>query len=269
MRSYLDLLEKAFEKGEKRDDRTGTGTRSLFGEQLKIDLAKGFPLLTTKKIHFKSVIHELLWMLQGRTNVKWLQERGVTIWDEWADENGDLGPVYGEQWRAFGRRVVHEPVDQIRMVKERIQSHPECRRLLVSAWNPVMTEHQALPPCHYSFQFYVSQKAKLSCMVNLRSCDIFLGLPFNMAQYALLTHIMAWCTGLHPDKLVMSFGDVHLYENHVGPAETQLSRTPRDLPQLRVSPSRGGVQWPWEFEFDDFTVTGYDPDPVIKAQVAV
>ena len=264
MRPYLDLLAAVLEHGIDRPDRTGTGTRSLFGHQMRFDLSKGFPLLTTKKLHIKSIIYEVLWFLRGETNVRWLQERGVRIWDEWADENGDLGPVYGSQWRSWpdGRGGT---IDQIANVVHSIRTKPDSRRHIVTAWNPAEVDDMALPPCHCLFQFYVAN-GKLSCQLYQRSGDVFLGVPFNIASYALLTAMVAQVTGLEVGDFVHSFGDVHLYSNHFDQARLQLTREPKPLPRLTINPDQRDI---FGFEFDDFQITGYDPDPAIKAQVAV
>jgi thymidylate synthase len=261
---YLDLLRLVLETGVDRADRTNTGTRSLFGAQLRFDLSQGFPLLTTKKLHVKSIVYELLWFLRGDTNVRWLQERGVRIWDEWADARGDLGPVYGSQWRSWpdGRGGT---IDQITNVVNSIKNNPNSRRHIVTAWNPAEVDEMALPPCHCLFQFYVAE-GKLSCQLYQRSADIFLGVPFNIASYALLTHMMAQVTGFAPGDFVHSFGDVHLYSNHVQQAHEQLGRAPRPLPRLTLNPERRSV---FDFQYEDFTLTGYDPHPHIKAEVAV
>ncbi len=264
MRQYLDLMRHVLENGTRKSDRTGTGTLSVFGHQMRFNLADGFPLVTTKKVHLKSVIHELLWFLSGETNIRYLKENGVRIWDEWADENGDLGPVYGAQWRAWpdadGRTI-----DQIRNVVEQIRSNPNSRRLIVSAWNPAEVEKQALPPCHSLFQFYV-QDGKLSCQLYQRSGDLFLGVPFNIASYALLTMMVAQVTGLKPGDFVHSFGDVHLYLNHLEQAREQISRAPRALPHMRINPDVRSI---FDFVYEDFSLEGYDPHPHIKAAVAV
>jgi thymidylate synthase len=264
MRQYLDLLADIMKNGTDRTDRTGTGTRSVFGRQLRIDLSRGFPLLTTKKVHLKSVIYELLWFLRGETNIRWLQERGVRIWDEWADENGDLGPVYGSQWRSWpdGRGGT---IDQISNVVQSIKTRPDSRRHIVTAWNPAEVDDMALPPCHCLFQFYVAD-GKLSCQLYQRSGDVFLGVPFNIASYALLTHMMAQVTGLQPGEFIHSFGDVHLYANHFEQAREQLRREPRPLARLTLNPDRTSI---FDFQYEDFLVTGYDPHPAIKAEVAV
>ena len=263
-RQYLRLLGDVLADGADRPDRTGTGTRSLFGYQLRFDLANGFPLLTTKKLHIRSIIYELLWFLRGDTNVRYLQEHGVKIWDEWADANGDLGPVYGSQWRSWpdGKGGT---IDQIANVVNSIRTKPESRRHIVTAWNPAEVDEMALPPCHCLFQFYVAN-GKLSCQLYQRSADVFLGVPFNIASYALLTEMMAQVTGLAPGEFIHSFGDVHLYANHFEQAKEQLTRDPRPLPRLTLNPERGDL---FAFEFEDFQITGYDPHPPIKAEVAV
>ena len=264
MRQYLDLLADVMENGTDRPDRTGTGTRSVFGRQVRFDLGQGFPLITTKKLHLKSIVYELLWFLRGDTNVRWLQERGVRIWDEWADENGDLGPVYGSQWRSWpdGRGGT---IDQIAGVVHSIRTRPDSRRHIVTAWNPAEVEDMALPPCHCLFQFYVAD-GRLSCQLYQRSADIFLGVPFNIASYALLTHMMAQVTGLRPGEFIHTFGDLHLYANHFEQARLQLGREPRPLPRLALNPDRTSI---FDFEYEDILVTGYDPHPHIKAAVAV
>jgi thymidylate synthase len=264
MQPYLKLLDDVLTNGTDRPDRTGTGTRSLFGYQMRFDLSAGFPLLTTKKLHLKSIIYELLWFLRGETNVRWLQERGVRIWDDWADENGDLGPVYGSQWRNWpdGKGGT---IDQISNVVASIKSKPDSRRHIVTAWNPAEVDEMALPPCHCLFQFYVAD-GRLSCQLYQRSGDVFLGVPFNIASYALFTHMMAQVTGLEPGDFVHSFGDAHLYHNHFEQARLQLSREPRPLPRLTLNPDRRSI---FDFEFEDFQITGYDPAPSIKAEIAV
>lgn len=264
MQPYLQLLSDVIANGTDRPDRTGTGTRSLFGYQMRFDLSAGFPLLTTKKLHLKSIIYELLWFLRGETNVRWLQERGVKIWDEWADENGDLGPVYGSQWRSWpdGKGGT---IDQIANVVHSIKTKPDSRRHIVTAWNPAEVDEMALPPCHCLFQFYVAE-GKLSCQLYQRSADIFLGVPFNIASYALLTQMVAQVTGLQPGDFVHSFGDVHLYANHFDQAQLQLSRRPKALPRLTINPDRSSI---FDFDFEDFQITGYDPHPSIKAEIAV
>jgi thymidylate synthase len=261
---YLDLLRTILDTGVDRADRTGTGTRSNFGAQMRFDLAAGFPLLTTKKIHVKSVIYELLWFLRGDTNVRWLQERGVKIWDQWADADGDLGPVYGSQWRSWpdGRGGA---IDQIARVVDSIRRTPESRRHIVTAWNPAEVDDMALPPCHCLFQFYVAE-GRLSCQLYQRSGDIFLGVPFNIASYALLTHMVAQVSGLEVGDFVHSFGDLHLYANHFEQAEEQLSRRPRTQPILTLNPDRTSL---FDFEYEDVILTGYDPHPRIAAEVAV
>jgi thymidylate synthase len=264
MIQYLDLLRTVLERGRFKADRTGTGTHALFGAQTRFPLADGFPLLTTKKVHLKSVIHELLWFLRGDTNIRYLHEHGVTIWDEWADRNGDLGRIYGAQWcdwRAPDGRSVH----QLDRVIEEIRRNPDSRRLIVTAWNPGELERMKLPPCHVLFQFFV-QERELSCQLYQRSADIFLGVPFNIASYALLTLMVAQVCGLKPGTFVHTFGDLHLYANHVEQAKLQLSRQPRSLPELRVNPS---VQDLRAFCYEDFELVGYDPHPGIKAPVAV
>jgi thymidylate synthase len=264
MKAYHDLLRHVLDHGTDRGDRTGTGTRGVFGYQMRFDLGQGFPLLTTKKVHLKSIIYELLWFLRGETNVRWLQERGVSIWNEWADENGDLGPVYGSQWRSWpdGRGG---SIDQIEGVVRSIRTRPESRRHIVSAWNPAEVDEMALPPCHCLFQFYVAD-GKLSCQLYQRSADIFLGVPFNLASYALLTQMVAQVTGLQPGEFIHTLGDAHLYANHFEQAREQLSRTPRPLPRMTLNPDRTSL---FDFEYQDFLVTGYDPHPAIKAPIAV
>lgn len=264
MRVYHDLLRLVLEEGQFKPDRTGTGTWSVFGAQARFDLRRGFPLLTTKKVHLKSIIHELLWFLRGETNVRSLQEAGVTIWDEWADANGDLGRVYGAQWcdwRTGDGRSVH----QIDRVIEQIRTQPDSRRLIVTAWNPGEIEGMKLPPCHLLFQFYVHEGV-LSCQLYQRSADLFLGVPFNIASYALLTMMVAQVCGLKAGDFVHTFGDLHLYANHLDQAREQLSRTPRELPVMRLRPEVCGIH---DFTFEDFTLEGYDPHPAIKAPVAV
>lgn len=264
MQQYLQLLSDILERGVDKSDRTGTGTRSLFGYQMRFDLSEGFPLVTTKKLHLKSIVYELLWFLRGDTNVRWLQERGVKIWDEWADENGDLGPVYGSQWRSWPAPD-GQHIDQIANVVESIRSKPDSRRHIVSAWNPAEVDEMALPPCHCLFQFYVVN-GKLSCQLYQRSADTFLGVPFNIASYALLTHMMAQVTGLGVGDFVHTFGDVHLYSNHFEQARLQLTREPRPLPKLVMNPEVKRLE---DFTFEDFRFEGYDPHPHIKAAVAV
>ena len=264
MRQYLDLMERVLSEGVEKRDRTGVGTRSIFGHQLRFDLNNGFPLVTTKKLHVKSIVYELLWFLRGDTNVKYLDEHGVTIWDEWADENGDLGPVYGRQWRAWptadGRSI-----DQIANVLDEIRHNPDSRRLIVTAWNPGENERMALSPCHCLFQFYVAG-GRLSCQLYQRSADVFLGVPFNIASYALLTLMMAQVTRLRPGTFVHSFGDTHLYLNHIEQARLQLTRSPRPLPIMKLNPA---VKDLFAFRYEDFALEGYEPHPHIKAAVAV
>ncbi|MCJ8518373.1 thymidylate synthase [Pseudorhizobium tarimense] len=264
MKQYLDLLQHVLEHGIDRGDRTGTGTRSIFGYQMRYDLQQGFPVLTTKKLHLRSIIHELLWFLRGDTNIEYLKENGVSIWDEWADEEGNLGPVYGAQWRSWpasdGRRI-----DQIANVVESIRKNPNSRRHIVSAWNPAEVDEMALPPCHCLFQFYVAD-GKLSCQLYQRSADIFLGVPFNIASYALLTMMVAQVTGLEPGDFVHTLGDAHLYADHFEQAKLQLTRTPKPLPQMRISPDVTDL---FAFRFEDFTLEGYEADPSIKAPIAV
>jgi thymidylate synthase len=261
---YLELLRLILDTGVDRGDRTGTGTRSIFGHQMRFDLGAGFPLLTTKKVHLKSIIYELLWFLRGETNVRWLQERGVTIWDEWADADGELGPVYGSQWRKWpdGKGGT---IDQIAKLVDAIRSKPESRRHILTAWNPAEVDDMALPPCHCLSQFYVAE-GKLSCQLYQRSGDVFLGVPFNLASYALLTMMMAQVTGLQPGTFVHSFGDVHLYANHFEQAELQMTRQPKPMPRMTLNPDRTSI---FDFEYEDFMLTGYDPHPAIKAAIAV
>ncbi|MCW5725706.1 MAG: thymidylate synthase [Maricaulaceae bacterium] len=262
--AYLDLLRDILHAGARQDDRTGIGTISVFGRQIRCDLAHGFPLLTTKKVHFKSVAIELLWFLRGETNVRWLQERGVTIWDEWADSRGDLGPVYGKQWRRWQGPDGSE-IDQLSNILAEIRRNPASRRLIVSGWNPADVPHMALPPCHTLYQFNVSE-GRLSCQLYQRSADMFLGVPFNIASYALLTHMVAHVTGLQPGEFIHTFGDAHIYLNHREQVEEQLSRSPRSLPALHL---REGADDLFAFEYEDIMLEGYDPHPAIKAPVAV
>ena len=264
MQQYHDLMRHVLEHGNDKGDRTGTGTRSVFGYQMRFDLSEGFPVLTTKKLHLRSIIHELLWFLQGDTNIRYLKENGVSIWDEWADEEGNLGPVYGYQWRSWpapdGRHI-----DQIATVVEQIKTNPNSRRMIVSAWNPALVDDMALPPCHAMFQFYVAD-GKLSCQLYQRSADIFLGVPFNIASYALLTMMVAQVCGLQAGEFIHTLGDAHLYSNHFEQARLQLSRTPKTLPTMNINPE---VKDLFGFKFEDFELVGYDPDPHIKAAVAV
>jgi len=264
LHQYLDLLARIRNTGTRKDDRTDTGTLSIFGHQMRFDLAEGFPLVTTKKLHVKSIIHELLWFLQGSTNVRYLREHGVTIWDEWADENGDLGPVYGRQWRSWptpdGRHI-----DQIARVVESLKRDPDSRRHIVSAWNVGELDKMALSPCHCLFQFYVAD-GRLSCQLYQRSADVFLGVPFNIASYALLTQMMAQVTGFEPGEFVHTFGDAHLYLTHLDQADEQLKRLPRALPRMEINPE---VRSLFDFAYEDFKLVGYDPHPAISAKVAV
>jgi thymidylate synthase len=264
VKQYLDLLKHILDHGIEKKDRTGTGTISTFGHQMRFDLAQGFPLLTTKKVYTKAVIYELLWLLKGDTNIKFLKDNGVTIWDEWADRNGDLGPVYGAQWRAW-KSLDGTIVDQIAQAVEMIKKTPDSRRIIVSAWNVGEIKQMALPPCHAFFQFYVSQ-GKLSCQLYQRSADVFLGVPFNIASYALLTLMMAQVTGLGPGEFIHTFGDVHIYLNHMEQVKLQLSREPRTLPQMKLNPAVKDI---FDFKYEDFTLEHYDPHPAIKAPVAV
>ncbi len=274
MKQYLDLLEMVMENGVKKTDRTGTGTISIFGPQLRFNLQEGFPVLTTKKLHLRSIIYELLWFLKGETNIRYLQDNKVRIWNEWADENGNLGPVYGAQWRNWN----NENIDQIEIVIDQIKKKPESRRMIVAAWNPsvlpvsemsfsenVAAGKAALPPCHAWFQFYVAD-GKLSCQMYQRSADIFLGVPFNIASYALLTMMMAQVTKLEPGEFILTFGDAHIYMNHLEQVKLQLSRKPRKLPRLVLNPSVKNI---FAFDFDDFTLTDYDPHPHIKGEISV
>ena len=264
MKQYLDLLQHILDNGTIKMDRTGTGTKSVFGYQMRFDLEDGFPLLTTKKVHLKSIIHELLWFIKGDTNIKYLKDNGVSIWDEWADENGDLGPVYGHQWRSWpapdGRSI-----DQLANVVDMIKNNPNSRRMVVSAWNPGEVDQMALPPCHCLFQFYVAD-GKLSCQLYQRSADTFLGVPFNIASYALLTMMIAQVCGLKPGEFIHTTGDTHLYLNHMDQVHLQLSREPRALPKMKLNPE---VKDLFDFKYEDFTLEGYDPWPGIKAPVAV
>ncbi len=266
MQTYHDLLRLVLREGKRRTDRTGTGTLSVFGAQARYRLGEGFPLLTTKKVHLRSIIHELLWFIKGETNVRYLREHGVTIWDEWADAEGELGPVYGAQWRAWpapdGTRI-----DQLAQVIEQIRKTPDSRRLIVSAWNPAQISGMALPPCHSLFQFYVDpEEGTLSCQLYQRSADLFLGVPFNIASYALLTHLVAQVTGLRAGDFIHSFGDLHLYQNHLDQVAEQLGREPRALPTLRLNPAIQSID---DFRYEDISFEGYDPHPAIKAPIAV
>lgn len=264
MQQYLDLLRHIRENGVMKEDRTGTGTQSVFGYQMRFNLQDGFPLLTTKKVHLKSIIHELLWFISGDTNIGYLRENGVTIWDEWADEHGNLGPVYGHQWRSWscpnGRAI-----DQLSEVINLIQHNPDSRRMLVTAWNPAEVDQMALPPCHCLFQFYVAN-GKLSCQLYQRSADVFLGVPFNIASYALLTMMIAQVCGLEPGEFIHTTGDTHIYKNHFDQVALQLSREPRKLPTMKLNPAVKSI---FDFKYEDFTLEGYDPWPAIKAPVAV
>lgn len=264
MKQYLDLLRHISENGVIKQDRTGVGTRSIFGYQMRFDLSEGFPLLTTKKLHLRSIIHELLWFISGDTNIGYLHDNKVTIWDEWADENGDLGPVYGHQWRSW-QTADGRSIDQLSQVIEQIRQHPDSRRMLVCAWNPGDIDKMALPPCHCLFQFYVAD-GKLSCQLYQRSADTFLGVPFNIASYALLTMMIAQVCGLQPGEFIHSTGDTHLYLNHSDQVALQLSREPRKLPTMRLNPEVRSI---FDFRYEDFTLEGYDPWPAIKAPVAV
>ncbi len=264
MKPYLDLLQHILANGAEKKDRTGVGTISTFGYQMRFDLAAGFPLITTKKVHLKSVIYELLWFLRGETNIKFLKDNGITIWDEWADENGELGPVYGKQWRSWPKSD-GGTIDQISGLVERIKKDPYSRRLIVSAWNPAEVDQMALPPCHCLFQFYV-QNGKLSCQLYQRSADVFLGVPFNIASYGLLTLMMAQVTGLQAGEFIHTFGDAHIYLNHMEQVKLQLSREPKSLPKMVLNPDIKSI---FDFKYEDFIVEGYEPYPAIKAPIAV
>ncbi len=264
MKQYLDLMRTILDEGHYKADRTGTGTYSIFGYQMRFDLQKGFPLLTTKKLHLRSIIYELLWFLRGDTNIQYLHDHNVTIWDEWADENGDLGPVYGKQWRSW-EAPDGRVIDQITSLIEQLKRNPDSRRLIVSAWNPADVDQMALPPCHTMFQFYAND-GQLSCQLYQRSADVFLGVPFNIASYALLTMMVAQVCGLKAKDFVHTFGDAHIYSNHVEQAKLQLSRDPRPLPQMRINPAVKSI---FDFQYEDFTLENYDPHPHIKAEVAV
>ncbi|MGQ7242016.1 thymidylate synthase [Salinicola sp. V024] len=264
MRPYLDLMQRVLDSGVEKADRTGVGTLSVFGHQMRFDLREGFPLVTTKKLHLRSIIHELLWFLRGDTNIAYLHEHNVSIWDEWADANGDLGPVYGYQWRSWPTPE-GEHIDQIAKLVEQIRRNPDSRRHIVSAWNPALVDEMALPPCHALFQFYVAN-GRLSCQLYQRSADIFLGVPFNIASYALLTHMIAQVCGLEPGEFVHTFGDAHLYLNHLEQARLQLSREPLPLPTLKLNPAIDDL---FGFRFDDIAIEGYESHPAIKAPIAV
>jgi thymidylate synthase len=264
MRQYHQLLARILDEGVRKSDRTGTGTLSVFGHQMRFDLSQGFPLVTTKKLHLKSIIHELIWFLAGDTNIKYLKENGVSIWDDWADADGNLGPVYGKQWRSWPK-ADGTTVDQIQGLIEELKRNPDSRRMIVSAWNPAEIEKMALPPCHCLFQFYVAE-GRLSCQLYQRSADVFLGVPFNIASYALLTHMIAQVTNLQPGDFVHTLGDTHLYLNHLDQAREQLSRQPRALPQLRLDPKVRSI---FDFRFEHVSIEQYDPHPHIKAPVAV
>ncbi|MGL4433445.1 MAG: thymidylate synthase [Plesiomonas shigelloides] len=264
MQQYQDLMRKILAEGASKDDRTGTGTRSIFGHQMRFDLSKGFPLVTTKRCHLRSIIHELLWFLKGDTNIGYLHDHNVSIWDEWADENGDLGPVYGKQWRAWGA-ADGRTIDQLSTVVQQLKQDPDSRRIIVSAWNVGELDQMALMPCHALFQFYVAS-GKLSCQLYQRSCDVFLGLPFNIASYALLTHMLAQQCDLEVGDFVWTGGDTHLYMNHMEQTELLLSREPRALPQLVIKRKPASI---FDYQFEDFEIVGYDPHPAIKAPVAV
>ena len=264
MKQYLDLMQKVLNEGQKKSDRTGTGTLSIFGHQMKFNLSDGFPLVTTKKVHLKSIVHELIWFLQGSTNISYLKENGVSIWDEWADEKGDLGPVYGAQWRSWPDGN-NGTIDQIQNLIQGIKTNPDSRRHIVSAWNPALVDEMALPPCHSLFQFYVANE-ELSCQLYQRSADIFLGVPFNIASYALLTHMVAHVCNLKTGKFVHTFGDAHLYLNHLDQAKLQLSRDTKMLPQLKLNPEVKNI---FDFKFEDIEITNYESHPSISAPIAV
>lgn len=264
MKQYLDLLRHIMEHGTVKSDRTGVGTKSVFGYQMRFNLAEGFPLLTTKKVHLRSIIHELLWFIAGDTNIKYLHDNKVTIWDEWADENGDLGPVYGHQWRSWATPQGGK-IDQLANVVEQLKKNPNSRRHIVSAWNPGEVDNMALPPCHAMFQFYVADN-KLSCQLYQRSADVFLGVPFNIASYALLTQMVAQVCGYELGEFVHTLGDTHIYLNHFEQVETQLSREPRELPKMEINPDVKSI---FDFKYEDFNLINYDPHPVIKAPIAV
>lgn len=264
MKQYHQLLQKVLDTGVDREDRTGTGTLSIFGHQMRFDLAEGFPLVTTKKIHLKSIVYELLWFLKGDTNTKYLKDHGVSIWDEWADDEGNLGRIYGAQWRSW-QTPSGQKIDQIQNVIEQIKANPNSRRMLVVAFNPGELDQMALPPCHAFFQFYVA-RGKLSCQLYQRSADLFLGVPFNIASYSLLTHMMAQVCNLEAGEFIHTLGDAHLYRNHIDQARLQLTRTERPLPQIKLNPARTSI---FDFDYDDFELVNYDPHPPIKAEVAI
>lgn len=264
MKTYLDLLDHVLTHGIIKEDRTGTGTISIFGYQMRFDLEKGFPLLTTKKLHLRSIIHELLWFIKGDTNIKYLHDNNVTIWDEWANENGELGPIYGKQWRAWGTKD-NQSIDQLSELINQIKTNPDSRRLLLSAWNVAEINQMALPPCHILFQFYVAN-GKLSCQLYQRSADIFLGVPFNIASYALLTMMTAQVCGLKAGEFIHTLGDAHIYKNHIEQSKLQLSRTPRNLPIMRINPNKVNIE---DFIYEDFSLENYNPHPHIKAEVSI
>jgi len=264
MQQYLDLMHRVRNDGVRKTDRTGTGTLSVFGHQMRFDLAAGFPLVTTKKVHVKSIVHELIWFLAGNTNTAYLEKHGVSIWDKWADEKGDLGPIYGKQWRSWASHDGRS-IDQIAEVVETLKTRPDSRRMIVTAWNPADIPDMALAPCHCLFQFYVAD-GRLSCQLYQRSADVFLGVPFNIASYALLTMMMAQVAGFQPGEFIHTFGDAHLYLNHLEQADLQLARTPRPLPRMEIDPAVRSI---FDFKFEDFALSGYDPHPHIKAEVAV
>lgn len=264
MKQYLDLLQRILDEGAYKGDRTGTGTYSIFGHQMRFDLSEGFPVLTTKKLHLRSIIHELLWFLKGDSNIKYLKDNGVSIWDEWADENGDLGPVYGKQWRAW-ETADGTVIDQIQQLIDQIQKNPDSRRLIVSAWNVADVDKMKLPPCHVLFQFYVNN-GEISCQLYQRSADVFLGVPFNIASYSLLLLMVAQVCNLKPKHFIHTFGDAHLYSNHIEQAKLQLTREPKSLPTMKLNPDVKSI---FDFKFEDFSLQDYNPDPHIKADVAV
>lgn len=261
MKQYLETLQDVLNNGVKKEDRTGTGTISVFGRQMRFDLSKGFPLLTTKKVHFKSIVHELLWFIKGETNIKYLKDNGVRIWDEWADENGDLGPIYGSQWRNWNG----ENIDQLQTLINTLKNNPNDRRMIVTAWNPSKIKDMKLPPCHMTFQFYVANN-KLSCMLYQRSCDMFLGVPFNIASYALLTHMIAHICGFEVGEFVHTLADTHIYLDHLEQVKEQLSRTPKSLPTINIKRKIDSID---DFKYEDFELINYDPHPLIRAKVSV